>query len=58
MRFVHSVIWLMSASSDIGGQGMPAVVSSALAEMWKSANLAFSLCQMLTTGAAGLFKVA
>jgi len=48
----------MSASSDIGGQGMPAVVSSALAEMWKSAKLAFSLCQMLTMGAAGLFEVA
>jgi 3-(methylthio)propanoyl-CoA dehydrogenase len=26
-------------------------VSSAVAEMWKSANLAFSLCQMLTMGA-------
>jgi len=41
----------MPASSDIGGQGMPAVVSSAVSEMWKSANLAFSLCQMLTIGA-------
>ncbi len=41
----------MPASAEIGGQGMPAVVSSAVAEMWKSANLAFSLCQMLTMGA-------
>jgi acyl-CoA dehydrogenase len=41
----------MPASADIGGQGLPAVVSSAVAEMWKSANLAFSLCQMLTMGA-------
>jgi len=41
----------MPASPDIGGQGMPALVSSAVAEMWKSANLAFSLCQMLTIGA-------
>ena len=35
----------------IGDQGMPALLSSAVAEMWKSANLAFSLCQMLTIGA-------
>jgi alkylation response protein AidB-like acyl-CoA dehydrogenase len=41
----------MPASPEIGGQGMPALVSSAVAEMWKSANLAFSLCQMLTMGA-------
>jgi alkylation response protein AidB-like acyl-CoA dehydrogenase len=41
----------MPASTDIGGQGMPAVVCSAVAEMWKSANLSFSLCQMLTMGA-------
>lgn len=41
----------MPAGTEIGGQGMPALVSSAVAEMWKSANLAFSLCQMLTLGA-------
>ena len=41
----------MPASPDIGGQGMPALVCSAAAEMWKSANLSFSLCQMLTMGA-------
>jgi alkylation response protein AidB-like acyl-CoA dehydrogenase len=41
----------MPARAELGGQGMPAVVSSAVAEMWKSANLAFSLCQMLTMGA-------
>ena len=41
----------MPASPDIGGQGMPALVCSAVAEMWKSANLSFSLCQMFTLGA-------
>ena len=41
----------MPVSPEIGGQGMPALLSSAVAEMWKSANLAFSLCQMLTIGA-------
>jgi alkylation response protein AidB-like acyl-CoA dehydrogenase len=44
----------MPAGTDIGGQGMPALLSSAVAEMWKSANLAFSLCQMLTLGAVEL----
>jgi 3-(methylthio)propanoyl-CoA dehydrogenase len=50
-QFVEAGWHAMPASPDIGGLGMPAVLSSAVAEMWKSANLAFSLCQMLTLGA-------
>ena len=50
-QFIEGGWHAMPASPDIGGQGMPALVSSAVAEMWKSANLAFSLCQMLTMGA-------
>lgn len=50
-QFIEGGWHSMPASTDIGGQGMPALVSSAVAEMWKSANLAFSLCQMLTMGA-------
>ena len=50
-RFTEAGWHAMPASPEIGGQGMPALVSSAVAEMWKSANLAFSLCQMLTIGA-------
>ncbi len=50
-QFIEAGWHAMPASPDLGGQGMPAVVSSAVAEMWKSANLAFSLCQMLTMGA-------
>jgi alkylation response protein AidB-like acyl-CoA dehydrogenase len=50
-QFIEAGWHGMPASPEIGGQGMPAVVSSAVAEMWKSANLAFSLCQMLTIGA-------
>jgi alkylation response protein AidB-like acyl-CoA dehydrogenase len=49
--FIEAGWHAMPASPGIGGQGMPAVLSSAVAEMWKSANLAFSLCQMLTMGA-------
>ncbi|MCC5869947.1 MAG: acyl-CoA dehydrogenase, partial [Gammaproteobacteria bacterium] len=36
---------------EFGGQGLPHVVATAVMEMWKSANLAFSLCPMLTHGA-------
>jgi len=38
-------------SPDFGGQGLPWIVSIALQEMWTSANMAFSLCPMLTQGA-------
>ncbi len=34
-----------------GGQGLPNLVNTAVIEMWKSANMAFSLCPMLTNGA-------
>ena len=34
-----------------GGQGLPRVVATAVAEMWNSANLSFALCPMLTQGA-------
>ena len=50
-QFIEAGWHGMPASPEIGGQGMPAVVSGAVAEMWKSSNLAFSLCQMLTMGA-------
>ena len=41
----------MPASVEWGGQGFPTLASTAILEMWKSSNLAFSLCQMLTLGA-------
>ncbi|WP_424195595.1 acyl-CoA dehydrogenase [Ampullimonas aquatilis] len=41
----------MPASIELGGQGLPALVSTAVLEMWTSSNMAFSLCQMLTLGA-------
>ncbi len=36
------------ATPQYGGQGMPWLVTTALGEIWESANLAFSLCPMLT----------
>jgi len=50
-QFVDAGWHAVPVNPAIGGQGMPALLSSAVAEMWKSANLAFSLCQMLTIGA-------
>jgi len=34
-----------------GGQGLPKLVSTPVQEMWKSSNLSFSLCPLLTQGA-------
>ena len=36
---------------EYGGQGLPALVSTPVEEMFGSANLAFSLCPLLTLGA-------
>jgi alkylation response protein AidB-like acyl-CoA dehydrogenase len=36
---------------EYGGQGMPKVLGTAVEEVWQSANLAFSLCPLLTHGA-------
>jgi len=36
---------------EYGGQGMPKVLGTAAEEVWQSANLAFSLCPLLTHGA-------
>jgi alkylation response protein AidB-like acyl-CoA dehydrogenase len=37
-----------------GGQGLPWLVSTAVSEVWAAANMAFSLCPMLTQAAAEL----
>jgi acyl-CoA dehydrogenase len=42
----------LHAPTEYGGQGLPKIVSTPLVEMWKSANLSFSLVTMLTAGAA------
>jgi alkylation response protein AidB-like acyl-CoA dehydrogenase len=38
-------------AEEFGGQGMPKAVATAVDEIWQSANLAFSLCSLLTHGA-------
>ncbi|MDE0384697.1 MAG: acyl-CoA dehydrogenase [Defluviicoccus sp.] len=39
------------AAPEHGGQGLPWLVATAIGEIWESANLAFSLCPMLTQSA-------
>mgnify|MGYP000894079946 FL=1 len=41
-----------------GGQGLPKLLSTAVSEMWKASNHAFSLCPMLTQGAIEALMIA
>ncbi|MGB8182244.1 MAG: acyl-CoA dehydrogenase family protein, partial [Stellaceae bacterium] len=47
----------VSASPGHGGQGLPIVLDTAVNEMWMSANLAWSLCPMLSIGASELLEL-
>ncbi len=46
----------LSGSPEYDGMGLPELVSIPVSEMWQSANLAFSLCPMLSYGAAYAIK--
>ena len=50
-QFVESGWQGLGKSTAIDGQGLPYLVHSAVAEMWYSANMAFALCPLLTSGA-------
>jgi alkylation response protein AidB-like acyl-CoA dehydrogenase len=50
-KFVAGGWTTLNASPEFGGQGVPSIISTALEEIWASANLAFKLCPMLTGGA-------
>ena len=41
---------------EYGGQGLPWLVSTAVSEVWHAANMAFTLCPMLTGGAVELLS--
>jgi alkylation response protein AidB-like acyl-CoA dehydrogenase len=41
----------LAGAEEYGGQAMPRVLAAAVVEVWDSANVAFSLCPLLTTGA-------
>ena len=48
----------LSGNPEHGGQGLPKLVSAAVQEMWKSSNMAFSLCPLLTLGATEALEIA
>ena len=48
----------IGADPKYGGQGMPKLIANAVNEMFKSANMAFALCPMLTQGAIEALMVA
>jgi alkylation response protein AidB-like acyl-CoA dehydrogenase len=50
-KFVEGGWNNMAAPAEFGGQAMPHLVTTPVEEMWGSANIAFKLCPMLTTGA-------
>ena len=50
-QFVDNGWQGIGKSAAIGGQGLPFLVHSAVAEMWYSSNMAFALCPLLTSGA-------
>jgi len=54
--FVESGWASLPFNPDHGGQGLPWLVSAATQEMWLSANTAWSLCEILTTGAVELLE--
>ncbi|MDD2987611.1 MAG: acyl-CoA dehydrogenase [Zoogloea sp.] len=56
-QFAEAGWTALACEPEYGGQGLPKLVSTAVMEMWKSANMAFSLCPMLTNGAIESIKL-
>jgi acyl-CoA dehydrogenase len=50
-QFVEGGWNALQFPSEFGGQDLPKLVAAPVMEMWKSANLSFSLCPLLTGGA-------
>lgn len=57
-QFVDNGWNALGGNPEFGGQGLPKVVSAAVQEMWKSANMSFSLCPLLTLGAIEALELA
>jgi len=51
-KFVEGGWPQLGADAEYGGQAVPRMLTTAVQEIWASANLAFKLCPMLTHGAA------
>jgi acyl-CoA dehydrogenase len=50
-QFVDNGWQGIGKSTEIGGQGLPFLLHSAVAEMWYASNMSFALCPLLTSGA-------
>lgn len=50
-QFAENGWTALPCDPEYGGQGLPKLVATAVNEMWKSSNMAFALCPMLTAGA-------
>jgi len=57
-QFVDNGWNALGGNPEHGGQGLPKVVSAAVQEMWKSSNMSFSLCPLLTLGAIEALELA
>lgn len=51
LKFIESGWNGVQFPTEYGGQGLPWMVGVAVGEMWNGANMAFSLCPLLTQGA-------
>ena len=47
----------LSGQPAFGGQGLPHIVAMPVQEMWNSANMAFCLCPMLTSGVLEALRI-
>jgi alkylation response protein AidB-like acyl-CoA dehydrogenase len=56
-RFVAGGWSALPCPPEFGGQGLPAVVSTAVCEIWSSANLAFAMGPLLTNGASACLEI-
>jgi alkylation response protein AidB-like acyl-CoA dehydrogenase len=50
-QFIEGGWSALTGDPDHGGQGLPAIVSAAVQEMWNAANMGFALCPLLSVGA-------
>jgi alkylation response protein AidB-like acyl-CoA dehydrogenase len=50
-QFVENGWQTLAHSPEYDGMGLPEIVGQAASEAWQSANMAYSLCPMLTNGA-------
>jgi len=56
-KFVSAGWGALGAPEQFGGQSLPHIVSMPVQEIWNSANMAFCLCPMLTSGVVEAMRI-